>query len=194
MEADPKDGKILLLCLRSLLGWNQQRLVAAARVSRMTISRYENGKSFPSNQVLDRLAEASGIPRWVLDQVLLPAIAVARGFAEGAQGAQDPKRGVAPRSGGAAPQAPTFAAAVALRAEAALADLDLRLGQLAAAAGTATAEPAPVLAPPAVAKSSGAAGRARQRAAPPRPGVAQSRRRPAGGPAGGPGADARRRH
>src|SRR6266849_4223585 len=72
---------VLVAWLRALHGWSQAELAAQAGINPATISLYESGDRTPSDAAIEKLAGAAGLPRWVVDGVLLPAIALAREIA-----------------------------------------------------------------------------------------------------------------
>jgi transcriptional regulator with XRE-family HTH domain/tetratricopeptide (TPR) repeat protein len=76
MHAD--DLRVLVNLLRLLKGRTQREMAEATGINQSTISRLERGLATPSPQVLERLGAAASVPMWLIDEVLLPAIAVTR--------------------------------------------------------------------------------------------------------------------
>jgi transcriptional regulator with XRE-family HTH domain/tetratricopeptide (TPR) repeat protein len=72
------DLGVLVAWLRALHGWSQAELAAQAGINPATVSLYESADMTPSESAIDKLAGAAGLPRWLLDGVLLPAVALAR--------------------------------------------------------------------------------------------------------------------
>lgn len=90
MAGGEEDTRVLVVLLRTLRGWNQAQMAAAVGIGNSEICRYETGRVQPPPGKLERLAAAAGVPMRVVDQVLLPAIHLAR--MESAVGAQPPVR------------------------------------------------------------------------------------------------------
>jgi transcriptional regulator with XRE-family HTH domain len=74
---DP-DLKVLVTLLRRLHGWSQVEMAVRAAVHRSSVCLYESGAQVPLPATVEKLAGAAGVPMWVVEGVLLPAIALAR--------------------------------------------------------------------------------------------------------------------
>ncbi len=83
MPADAADSRVLVGFLRLLRDWTQRELATAAGLHRSTICRFEEGKETPSRASIERLAKVAGVPPWAIDEVVLPAIRLARRWSEG---------------------------------------------------------------------------------------------------------------
>jgi transcriptional regulator with XRE-family HTH domain len=67
----PEDLRITVTFLRSLRGWDQKDLAAAAGLSASAISRYESGDIVPSRRALEKVAVAVGLPLRMLSKLLI---------------------------------------------------------------------------------------------------------------------------
>jgi transcriptional regulator with XRE-family HTH domain len=76
--------RVLVKLLRLLTDRSQKEMAAAANLHRSTLCRFESGRRSPSRGDLEKLAEASGVPMWAVDGVLLPVVALGRRLASGA--------------------------------------------------------------------------------------------------------------
>jgi transcriptional regulator with XRE-family HTH domain len=76
-QRDP-DVRVLVTLLRRLHGWSQMEMAVRAAVHRSSVCLYESGAQVPLPGTVEKLAGAAGVPMWVVDGVLLPAIALAR--------------------------------------------------------------------------------------------------------------------
>lgn len=78
--------------VRLLLGWEglkKEALAARVGISPNTLTSYLEGRTTPSRAMLERLARAGGVPLFILDLFLIPAVVAARRRAGGA-GEEDP--------------------------------------------------------------------------------------------------------
>lgn len=89
----PEDLRIAVAFLRSLRGWEQKDLAAAAGLSASSISRYESGEALPSGEVLESLALAVGLPLRMLRR-LFTWIRAARAAVESAADPDDRDKAV----------------------------------------------------------------------------------------------------
>ncbi|HVT61215.1 MAG TPA: helix-turn-helix transcriptional regulator [Thermoanaerobaculia bacterium] len=80
-RAHADDLGLLVLLLRSLHGWGQDELAAAAGVDPSAISRHEGGLTKPFRKTLEKLARAAGVPMSLVHACLLPALRAARAAA-----------------------------------------------------------------------------------------------------------------
>lgn len=82
MPDSAEDLRVLVTLLRRFQGpWSQAEMATRAKVNPSTISLYESGELSPSRTALEKLAGAAGVPPWVVDGVLLPALAFTREIA-----------------------------------------------------------------------------------------------------------------
>ena len=79
---EPENIRLLVRVLRLLRNWNQEEFAVAAGVDVSTISHYETGRTVPSRKILERLAEAVGLPILFVESSLLPALSAARMVSE----------------------------------------------------------------------------------------------------------------
>jgi tetratricopeptide (TPR) repeat protein len=75
---DPEDLRVLTWLLRGLRNLPQREMAAAARMDGSVLSRYETGHMVPRRANLERLAAVAGVPKPLLDAVLLPALRATR--------------------------------------------------------------------------------------------------------------------
>jgi transcriptional regulator with XRE-family HTH domain/tetratricopeptide (TPR) repeat protein len=81
MAHSSRDLQVLVTLLRRRRGWSQAEMAKRAGINPSSISQYEGGDMTPSPAAIQKLAAASGVPSWVVDGILLPAIALARELA-----------------------------------------------------------------------------------------------------------------
>jgi transcriptional regulator with XRE-family HTH domain/tetratricopeptide (TPR) repeat protein len=86
---DREDVKALVWLLEGLCG-SGAGMAAATGLHGSTLWRYERGKATPPRATLERLAAAAAMPMWVVDGVLLPAIALARSLSREPENATTP--------------------------------------------------------------------------------------------------------
>src|SRR5437868_1778643 len=84
---DP-ESRLALVLLRSARLWDQAELASAARIAPSQLSMYERGERATPREVLERAAEATGFPSYLLE-LLLWAI---RSFRTVARGRTRPSR------------------------------------------------------------------------------------------------------
>jgi transcriptional regulator with XRE-family HTH domain/tetratricopeptide (TPR) repeat protein len=66
---DPAEMKVAIVVLRTLRGWDQCDLAAAAGLSPSSISRYENGEIVPSRRSFRRIVAAVRVPVPLVDRL-----------------------------------------------------------------------------------------------------------------------------
>src|SRR5258708_6301614 len=82
MPNSAEDLRVLVTLLRRLPGaWSQAKMAERSEVNPTSISLYESGELSPSRATVEKLAGGAGVPPWVVDGLLLPAIALAREIA-----------------------------------------------------------------------------------------------------------------
>ena len=74
---DPADLRLIVIFLRSLRKWTQEKLHEESGVDRGLISDYELGEKAPTQRTLERLAAAVGLPYSFIER-LLPVFRAAR--------------------------------------------------------------------------------------------------------------------
>ena len=97
LVGDPADFRLIVAFLRTLRKWSQEELSKLSGVDRSLISDYEQGRTAPTRQSLERLTAAVGLSQHWIDK-LLPLFRSARLSLEGDGLAGDPEEGEA--SGG----------------------------------------------------------------------------------------------
>jgi transcriptional regulator with XRE-family HTH domain len=59
---DPEDLRVAVVVLRSLRGWDQQKLADMLGMSGSSISRYESGETVPPDRVWEQILAVVGLP------------------------------------------------------------------------------------------------------------------------------------
>ena len=92
-EADKNDpeSRLALVLLRSARLWDQAELARAAGIAPSQLSTYERGERATPREVLERAAEATGFPGYMLD----PLLWIIRAFRAVARGRAHPSRALA---------------------------------------------------------------------------------------------------
>jgi transcriptional regulator with XRE-family HTH domain len=73
-EIEPEDAKVLLRFLRALQDWSQGDLAERSGIAEASIRRYESGEAAPSEETVERLADAARVPSYLLHGSLLSAL------------------------------------------------------------------------------------------------------------------------